>query len=207
MAVQLERRRIHGTRGTRIAVPISCAESKYSWSEQKVGFGSKACPIAQVRLTLKLRGMSMKRSVLIVDDNGPIRRCIREILSSSKWSVCGEAADGIEAIEKAKTLRPDVVLMDISMPRMNGLEATRFVRRDLTSVKVVLVSLIDPIDMDRQAKEVGAVASISKTDLTKGLVLMLETLVEPTTAKRKRKNREVGSKLHGFKSVSDAPAE
>ena len=64
-------------------------------------------------------------SILVVDDHEEVRKGIRALVSErADWQICGEASDGIEAIEKAKRLRPDVVLMDISMPRMSGIEAT-----------------------------------------------------------------------------------
>jgi YesN/AraC family two-component response regulator len=67
--------------------------------------------------------------ILVVDDPETIRRGLRSLLSTRPgWAVCGEAADGLEAVEKAKTLRPHAVLMDLSMPRMNGLDATRILR-------------------------------------------------------------------------------
>jgi DNA-binding NarL/FixJ family response regulator len=67
---------------------------------------------------------------LIVDDHADTRSGIRSVLSTHvNWEICGEAVDGVEAVEKAKALRPDIILMDISMPRMNGLEATEIIRR------------------------------------------------------------------------------
>jgi len=66
--------------------------------------------------------------ILIVDDHEIVRRGVRTLLSSRRdWVVCGEAEDGLEAVEKAKILRPDLVLMDIYMPRMDGVEATRII--------------------------------------------------------------------------------
>ncbi|MFZ0322196.1 MAG: response regulator transcription factor, partial [Candidatus Sulfotelmatobacter sp.] len=71
-------------------------------------------------------------SILVVDDHEVVRQGIRALLASRPgWSVCGEASDGVEAVEKAKRLCPDVVVMDVSMPRMDGIEATRIIRREV----------------------------------------------------------------------------
>src|SRR5580704_15592823 len=79
--------------------------------------------------------------ILIADDHELFRRTLRSFVESQpNWRVCGEAGDGIEAVEKAKALRPDVVLMDINMPRMDGLEAARILRRELPDAKVVIVT-------------------------------------------------------------------
>jgi PAS domain S-box-containing protein len=114
---------------------------------------------------------SMAGHILIVDDHEIVRRGLRSLLSSRpEWEICGEAANGFEAIEAAKTLRPDVVLMDISMPRMGGLEAARILRRDFPESKVVLISQNDPALVQRQAQEAGAAAYIAKTDLPQSLL-------------------------------------
>ena len=79
--------------------------------------------------------------ILIADDHELFRRTLRGFIEAqSGWHVCGEAGDGLEAFDKAKVLRPDVVLMDINMPRMGGLEATRLIRRVLPECKVVIVT-------------------------------------------------------------------
>jgi len=119
--------------------------------------------------------------ILIVDDQRAVLQGVRSLLSSrTDWLVCGEAKNGVEAIEKAKTLRPDVVLMDISMPRMDGLQATRIIRRELPESKVVLVSQNDPNLVARQATEVDASAYVAKSDLSHQLLATIDRVVAET---------------------------
>src|SRR5713226_5521840 len=82
--------------------------------------------------------------ILIADDSEMIRKSMIAILRSRPaWEVCGESPDGADAVQKAIDLRPDVVLLDISMPGMNGLEAARMIRQELPEVKILIVSLND----------------------------------------------------------------
>jgi PAS domain S-box-containing protein len=116
--------------------------------------------------------------ILLVDDHEPVRRGVRSLLSShSDWLVCGEAVDGLDAIEKAKALRPNVVLMDISMPRMNGLDATQVLRRDMPDSKIVIVSQNDPAIACRQATEVDAAGYVAKSSLSDDLVPTIEKVI------------------------------
>ena len=120
----------------------------------------------------------MAGQILIVDDHAFVRRGLRALLSTRpEWSVCGEAADGLEAVEKAKALRPDVVLMDISMPRMNGLEATRIIRKEVPESKIIVVSGNDPAIVRRQTREIDATAYIAKSDLARNLISILERVI------------------------------
>src|ERR1700735_5291110 len=113
--------------------------------------------------------------ILVVDDDAQVRRALGSLLlSRTSWQVCGEAADGLEAIEKAKALRPDVILMDVSMPRMNGLDATRVIRRDLPESKIVIISQNDPAVVSRQARYVDATACVAKVDLSRCLLSTIE---------------------------------
>src|SRR5260370_15217315 len=115
--------------------------------------------------------------ILIVDDQEAVRRGVRSLLSSRRdWVVCGEAGDGFEAVEKAKSLRPDVVLMDISMPRMDGVEATRIIRREVPESKVIIVSQNDPTMVSRQVAEIGAGGDVNKADLCADLLLPVDCL-------------------------------
>jgi PAS domain S-box-containing protein len=116
--------------------------------------------------------------ILLVDDQQAVRRGLRSLLASrADWSICGEAVDGPEAVAKAKALRPDVVLMDISMPRMNGLDATRIIRRELPESKVVIVSQNESTVACRQAREVDAAAYVDKTNLIRDLIPTLDSLI------------------------------
>ncbi|MGA2696104.1 MAG: response regulator, partial [Terriglobales bacterium] len=116
--------------------------------------------------------------ILLVDDHDAVREGIRALLASrSQWTVCGEAKDGIEAIEKVSEFRPDVILMDISMPRMDGLEATRTILRDDPTRTVIILTQNDKSVAQRQAADVGAKGFVSKADLPQALITTLERVL------------------------------
>jgi len=122
--------------------------------------------------------------ILIVDDQRAMRTGIRSLLENRpEWIVCGEACDGVEAISKVRQLHPDIVLMDISMPRMNGLEATQVIRREMPDTWIVLVSQNNPEVVREQARQVNASACLAKADISEKLVPMLQRLATDRNAR------------------------
>lgn len=115
--------------------------------------------------------------VLIVDDQARLLQGLRALLSSAEWSVCGEAMDGLEAIEKAKSLRPDLIIMDISMPRMDGVEATQIIRKQVPDTKVLILSQNDPDILARQAAAANAHGFMSKSDVSEHLLELMNRIV------------------------------
>jgi two-component system response regulator AlgR len=102
--------------------------------------------------------------VLVVDDQVVFRRLMSAVVAETEgFVVVGSAASGEESIVAAGTLRPDLVLMDVNLPGIDGIEATRRLRTDLRTVTVVLLSTYDEDDWDGQVQECGAVAYVAKS--------------------------------------------
>lgn len=118
-------------------------------------------------------------SILLVDDHELVRRGLRSLLSSrADWFICGEAADGFDAVEKAKSLRPDVVVMDLTMPRMDGMQAARIIHREMPESAVVIISQNDPILGRRLAAEANAQAFVAKEDASRDLLSTIDALFD-----------------------------
>jgi PAS domain S-box-containing protein len=113
--------------------------------------------------------------VLVVDDHEVVRRGVIGLLRGAPdCVVCGEASDGREAIDKARELIPDVVIMDVSMPTLNGLEATRVLRGLLPSCEIMILSQHDSPEMARQAFKAGARGYVIKSSVSRNLMAALE---------------------------------
>lgn len=113
--------------------------------------------------------------ILIVDDHEMTRRSIRSLLETISYcEVCGEATDGFDAVEKAKLLRPECILMDVTMPRLNGLEATRLILRDAPKIRVLIVTQNEPGVARLQAEASGACGFLPKSELDTKLLSAIE---------------------------------
>jgi DNA-binding NarL/FixJ family response regulator len=120
----------------------------------------------------------MPESILIVDDEPAIRKGTRKFLESeTQYEVCGEAVDGVDAIEKARDLRPDLIILDMSMPRMNGLQAARVLRKEMGNVPIILFTM--HLSAVSSAEVHACVSSVvCKTDGLVTLVKQVDALLE-----------------------------
>ena len=122
----------------------------------------------------------MPGRVLIVDDHPIVRVGVRILLAANpKWEVCGGAADGEEALREIAKLAPDVVILDLSMPVMNGFEVAREIRRIAPSTKIVIFSIHD---VPATAREVGADGFVLKSAGIEALEKTLETVLQRRSA-------------------------
>jgi DNA-binding NarL/FixJ family response regulator len=117
----------------------------------------------------KERTSEQQAKVLIVDDHQMVRRGIRQLLAHA-FEVVGEAAEGGESLERARCLRPDVVLMDVALPGMDGIEATRSLKRELPDMQVVMISASDEEQQVLDAIGAGACSYVVKTDSASAIV-------------------------------------
>ena len=113
--------------------------------------------------------------ILLVDDHPVVRHGLKTLLRGrSEWEIIDEAEDGVEAVEKADRLKPDVVLLDVSMPRMDGLEACRRIRNRAPNAEVLIVTQHDSPQLMREVVSAGARGYVVKSDAARDLLAAVE---------------------------------
>jgi DNA-binding NarL/FixJ family response regulator len=123
-----------------------------------------------------------KHRILVIDDGDSVRDVIRIFLEHAGFEVCGEAADGVQAIEEAKRLKPDLIVLDLKMPRMNGVEVASILSTTLPGVPIVLLTLYQNVLGSALASAVGVAAILDKTDGMAKLVECVRSLLKVESA-------------------------
>ena len=115
--------------------------------------------------------------ILIVDDHAVVRRGVRALLESQDgWEVCGEATTGRDAVEQSRRLRPDVVVMDLSLPELNGLDATRQILKDAPNSEVLVLTMHHSEELARSVLQAGARGYVLKSDADENLIRAVDSL-------------------------------
>lgn len=115
--------------------------------------------------------------ILVADDHEAVRKGVCAILGSRKdVEVCGEAENGKEAIEKAIALKPDLIILDITMPMLSGFEAAREIRKILPDVPMLILSMHESKQLIEEAKKIGMQGYVTKTQVGGTLLLAVDTL-------------------------------
>ena len=133
-----------------------------------------------VRATVPFGRNQMKKlRILLADDHGLVRVGARAVLQSQHgWRVVGEAVNGREAVEKAIELKPDVAVVDIGMPELDGIEVTRQIRTSAPETRVLVLTMHESGQMVRRALDAGASGYLLKSDLTESLAKAVETVAD-----------------------------
>lgn len=129
----------------------------------------------------------MPKRILVVDDHPQIRKVLRGFVHlQNDCEVCGEAEDGVDAIDKAMALKPDLIILDFKMPRLNGLEAARVLSAALPAVPIVLFTMHKELLQNVDVKELGIRAVASKTDGLAPLGQQMRELLPGSEVGRRR---------------------
>jgi DNA-binding NarL/FixJ family response regulator len=115
--------------------------------------------------------------ILIADDHEIVRRGLKSILTKQpEWEVVGEALTGRQAVDDARTLKPNLIIMDIGMPELNGLEAARQILREFPSIEILILTMHESEQLIREVLDTGARGYVLKSDAGKDLVAAVESL-------------------------------
>jgi DNA-binding NarL/FixJ family response regulator len=126
--------------------------------------------------------VTVRKRILVIDDGDSVRDVIGIFLEHAGFEVCGEASDGVQAIEQAKKLKPDLIVLDLKMPRMNGAEAASILSTTMPGVPIVLLTLYRNVLGSALASAVGVKAIIDKTDGLDKLVACVRSLLKIESA-------------------------
>ncbi len=139
--------------------------------------------------------------ILVADDHDVVRQGLRSLLESrAGWEVCGEASNGREAVEMSVQLKPEIVIMDIAMPTMTGLEATRQILKASPKTQVIVLTMHESEELLREVLDAGARGYVLKTDKGRELISAVDAVCNHNTFFTSRVAEMV---LHGYLETSN----
>lgn len=119
-----------------------------------------------------------KTRILIADDHEIVRQGLRSLIEKENWEVCGEYGSGRDAVEAARQLRPDVAILDISMPDLNGVEATQQIAKQVPDTCVIVMTMHDSEELARRVLEAGARGYVLKSDAARDLANAVKAVLK-----------------------------
>ncbi len=150
-----------GTSGTRVAATLPIRKSADGEPDES---------LSSLSLTIR-SAEDARRRILIADDHELMRRGLRGLLEShDEWAVCGEAVEGNEAVRKSTELRPDLVIMDVNLPGLSGIEAAQQIRLEREAAKILFFTVHDSDEIIREIVGVGALGYVAKSRASQDLI-------------------------------------
>jgi DNA-binding NarL/FixJ family response regulator len=144
--------------------------------------------------------------ILVADDHQVFRNGVRALLQSrAGWEICGEASTGREAVVKAKELTPDIVILDIAMPDLNGADAARRIRMASNNTEVLILSVHYSDQLIREIIDAGALGYVLKTDADHDLLIAVESLARHKPFFTSRAKEVIQNEVHTAVTITGAP--
>jgi len=163
-----------GTNGTRVVATLPI---------KKAGEGALEGGESTTSLSFAIRSaQDARRRVLIADDHELMRRGLRGLIEShDEWAVCGEAVEGSEVVRKAAELKPDLVIMDVNLPGLSGIEAAARIRQERAGAKILFFTVHDSEDLVREIIEVGGQGCVAKSRASQDLIEAVRNVLSGKT--------------------------
>jgi DNA-binding NarL/FixJ family response regulator len=145
----------------------------------------------------------MSAKILIVDDHDVVRYGVRSVLAARPdWEICGEAANGPQALDAVANLKPDLVILDITMPGMSGLEAATQIARQAPGTRILIFTMHESPRMESDVREACAHGCVQKSEAARDLILAVERLLSGNTFFRREPDAEPEGKKAGAAASS-----
>jgi CheY-like chemotaxis protein len=168
----------HPNQGTLVAATFPLSPSHTAFVQESKSAAAASLPSHLTESSDPNRNASRKQ-ILIADDHEMLRRGLRAMLETEvDWEICGEAVDGRDAVDKATALRPDLVILDINMPVLNGLVAVRQILRNVPQTKILVFTVHDSEQTEKEIYTAGAHGYLSKSNASNNLLRVVKELLK-----------------------------